>query len=182
MRSSALHILFVCTGNICRSPVAERLAVAYAARLNMSGFTASSVGTRAVTGHAIHSESARVLQDLGGDSSNFAARQITPRIASDADLILTMEQSHRDTVMDLAPRQFRRAFTLIEAARLITAYNAQAIEDLAVLRAQLGHEAVDIVDPMGRSAEFHAKVGRQIAALLPPILELCQRPSPRTAN
>ena len=126
--------------------------------------------------HPIQHDAALVLEKLGGEVSNFAARQLTSRIASDADLVLTMTRAHRDTVLELAPRQLRRTFTLTEAARLASAYNARNIADLAALRPNLSAQEVsDIPDPIGQSAEFFAMVGTQIADLLPPILELCRR-------
>jgi len=128
-----------------------------------------------VIAHPIHPDAALVLEKLGGDASNFAARQLTPRIASDADLVLTMTRAHHDTVLELAPRQLHRTFTLSGAARLASQFNARSVADLAALRPQLaGQELLDIPDPIGRGAEFFAMVGSQIADLLPPILELCR--------
>ncbi|MGE2724340.1 low molecular weight phosphatase family protein [Mycolicibacterium pulveris] len=177
-RGVALHLLFVCTGNICRSPLAERLVTAFAVGREIPDFRASSAGIRAVIGHPIHSDVAPVLQQLGGDASDFAARQLTSRIASNADLILTMTRAHRDAVLELEPRQLHRTFTLRGAARLISEFNARNIEDLAALRPQLQtSELLDIPDPIGRSPDFHATIGAQIATLLPPILELCQSSS-----
>ena len=171
-----MHLLFVCTGNICRSPTAERLAAAYGARFQVPDFNASSAGTRATIGHPIQHDAALVLQKLGGEASNFAARQLTSRIASDADLVLTMTRAHRDTVLGLAPRQLPRTFTLIEAARLALECNARNVADLAALRPHLKPDKPsDIPDPLGQSEEFFAMVGSQIADLLPPILELCRR-------
>ena len=176
MRSVRLHILFVCTGNICRSPIAERLAAAYAARCQVPELRTSSAGTRAVIEHPIHRDAALVLEKLGGDVSNFAARQLTSRIASDADLVLTMTQAHRDAVLELAPRQLHRTFTLTEAARLASEDSAQKVADLAALRPHMAaHEVQDISDPIGRSTEIFEMVGSQIADLLPPILALCRR-------
>lgn len=170
-----LHILFVCTGNICRSPMAERLAAAYGTRMGVSDLTTSSAGTRAVIGHPIQADAAIVLQKLGGDASNFAARQLTSRIASEADLVLTMTRAHRDYVLELAPRQLHRTFTLSGAARLVSEFNARSIKALAELRPHLAaSESLDIPDPIGQSSEVHAGVGSRIASLLPPILELCQ--------
>ncbi len=129
-------------------------------------------------GHPIHPDAARVLEELGGDVSNFAARQLTARIASDADLVLTMTKAHRDTVLELAPRQLHRTFTLSEASRLASEFNAQTVSDLAALRPQLAaHELSDVPDPIGRGAETYSMVGSQIADLLLPILELCRRSS-----
>lgn len=123
----------------------------------------------------IHRDAAVVLEQLGGDASNFAARKLTSRIASDADLVLTMTRAHRDTVLELAPRQLHRTFTLREAAQLASNFNARSVTDLAALRPQIvGQAVVDIPDPMGQSAEVFATVGSQIADLLPPILKLCQ--------
>lgn len=152
-----------------------------AARLQIPGFTASSAGTRAVIGHPIHHDAARVLEELGGDVSNFAARQLSPRIASDADLVLTMTKAHRDTVLELAPRQLHRTFTLAEAARLASDYNAESVQDLAALRAQV-HDVPDIPDPIGRDPEFFAAIGTQIAGALSPILHLCWRAASPTID
>jgi protein-tyrosine phosphatase len=126
--------------------------------------------------HPIQHDAALVLEKLGGEVSNFAARQLTSTIILDADLVLTMTRAHRDTVLELAPRQLSRTFMLTEAARLASAYDARSVADLAALRPNVAaHEVTDIPDPMGQSAEFFAMVGAQIADLLPPILELCRR-------
>ena len=171
-----MHVLFVCTGNICRSPTAERLAAAYAAEHGMLDFTASSAGTRAVIGHPIHPDAAIVLEELGGDASDFAARQLKSKIASNADLIITMTSAHRDTVLETAPRQLKRTFTLTEAARLASMDGADTLADLAALRPRLtAKDIADIPDPIGQSPEVFAAIGAQIAKLLPPILELCRR-------
>lgn len=176
-------MLFVCTGNICRSPTAERLAAVSGARLQIPAFKTSSAGTRAVVAHPIHHDAARVLQDLGGNPSNFSARQFTPRIAAGADLVLTMTSAHRDAVLERAPRLLSRTFTLTEAARLSAEANARNVGDLAALRPWLATgEPADIPDPIGRDAEVFAMVGSQIAELLPPILEFCRRSSLRAAE
>ena len=172
----ALHVLFVCTGNICRSPTAERLAVAQAVRSGIPNFRASSAGTRAVIGHPIQREAAVVLEKLGGDASDFTARQLTSRIASAADLVVTMTRAHRDTVLELAPNLLRKAFTLTEAARLASECDAHSIAELAMLRPQLAaRELSDIPDPIGQSAQIFATIGSMIAELLPPIIDLCGR-------
>ena len=179
----ALHLLFVCTGNICRSPTAERLAAAYAAQSGVPDFVVSSAGTRAVIGYPIHRDAAVVLQDLGGDASDFAARQLTAKIASGADLVVTMTTAHRDAVLEVAPQKLHKTFTLIEAARLVSECGAETINDLSALRPQLSaREAPDILDPIGQDAEVFSRVGSQIAELLPPILKLCWRSGAPTSS
>jgi len=169
-----VHVLFVCTGNICRSPTAERLAVAFGGSRRVPRFDTSSAGTRAVVGHPIHAEAAPVLEQLGGDPSHFAARQLTVKIASAADLILTMTRAHRVAVLELAPNRLQRTFTLSEASRLISEHGARTIADLAARRSLLAaDETLDILDPIGQSPEVFAEIGHQIAHLLPPILEVC---------
>lgn len=175
-QEGALHVLFVCTGNICRSPTAERLAEAYSARLHLQHFKAASAGTRAVIGHPIHRQAAEVLEDLGGNASKFSARQLSPKLVSDADLILAMAAHHRDKVLELAPHCFSRTFMLTEASRLVSQCDAQVVDDLAGLRQELTSEhRPDIADPIGQSAGMFAAVGEQIAELLVPVMELLQR-------
>lgn len=170
--------MFICTGNICRSPTGERLAAAYAADLQIPDFVTSSAGTRAVIASPMHERAALVLEGLGGDPAGFVARQFTAKVAADADLVLTMTRTHRDRVLELAPRLLRRTFTLTEAAKLATDADAGHIGDLAGLRQRLtAQDSPDVPDPIGQDAEVFAGVGAQIAALLPPILDLCKRSS-----
>lgn len=169
-----MHILFVCTGNICRSPVAERLTIAYANRYSMPHLRASSAGTRASIGHPIHPRAALALEELGGDASNHMAKQIKANLL-DADLILTMSTAQRSSVLELAPRQMNRTFTMYEASRLAAQDIAHTISDLAEHRSQIFAGGLpDIADPIGESAAFHKAVAHEIAELLPPILELCR--------
>ncbi|WP_369803051.1 low molecular weight phosphatase family protein [Mycobacterium sp. EPa45] len=166
----------MCTGNICRSPIAERLAVLFARQSQAPTFTASSAGTRALVGHPIHPDSVRVIESLGGDASNFSARRLSPKIASGADLILTMTRAHSDIVLETAPRQLRRTFTLAQAAALVTEFAPASVADLASLRPHVAaDERWDIADPIGQSSEVFTEVGARIADLLPPIVELCRR-------
>ncbi|MFD6515267.1 low molecular weight phosphatase family protein [Rhodococcus sp. NPDC060176] len=166
-----MHVLFVCTGNICRSPTGERLARAYAAEARATGFTASSAGTRAMVGHPIEPTAARVLADLGGDPGDFQARRLTTALAADADLILTMTESHRDKVLAMAPTRLKRTFTLREAARLATLADAGSVDDLAAARPRFrATEPEDVTDPMGKEEKLFHEIGLQIADLVGPLL------------
>ena len=108
---------------------------------------------------------------LGGDPSNFRARRLTTAIASEADLILAMTERHRDKILALAPSQFKRTFTLREAARLAEESAATTVAELADARPRYQvQESEDVADPIGADEEtFHA-VGLEIATLLGPLL------------
>ncbi|MDX1872130.1 low molecular weight phosphatase family protein [Mycolicibacterium sp. 120266] len=171
-----LHVLFVCTGNICRSPTAERLSALMGAERDIPDFRTSSAGTRAVIGHEMHKQAAEALRALGGDPSGFMARHLTSRIAGAADLVLTMTTAHRSAVLELAPRQLRKTFTLSEASLLAAEYEPRSLADLADLRPRLaGRQADDIPDPIGQDDSYFAAVAALIAHALPPIIELCRR-------
>jgi protein-tyrosine phosphatase len=170
-----VHVLFVCTGNICRSPTAERLALAYSQQHGIPDFGASSAGVQAAIGQPIEPTAAAVLGELGGKTSNFAARQITAGISMKAGLVLTMTKAHRDVVLELAPGQLRCTFTLAEASLLVTRLGVSRLTDLARCRSQLtADDVLDIPDPIGRGYALNMAIGRRIADLLPPLLELCR--------
>jgi protein-tyrosine phosphatase len=129
-----------------------------------------------LTGHHIQPYAARVIEELGGDTSHFAARQLTSAIAADADLVLTMTRAHRDEVLKLVPQQLHRTFTLREAARLASECNVRNVAELSGFRPQFpANTPSDIPDPIGQDQAFFEMVGAQIADLLPPVLDLCQR-------
>ncbi len=181
-------MLLVCTGNICRSALAERLGRAYlqeALGERAAEVLLTSAGTQAVVGSAMHPDSALVLQGFGGDPAGFRARQLVDAMAIDADLTLTMTRAHRREVLRLAPRALSRTFTLREAGHLVGLTGADVDlpgETLAERARALvrhvhaarshhqGSEADDVRDPIGLPAEVHLEAGEAIAEALVPLL------------
>lgn len=180
-----MHILFVCTGNICRSPTAERLTQAYATnRLpEPSRLTAESAGTRAVYGSAMEPTAELVLGSLGGDGRNFQARQINAELVAAADVVLTMTREHRSSVLNTSPRALSRTFTLREAQALLDTVPRSALsspddldrrcQDLVgeMVRQRASRHAArlrsdDIRDPIGADPATYVMVGEQIATSL----------------
>jgi len=175
------RLLFVCTGNICRSPTAERLAAVFAAEHPDAGLR---VSTHAVVGHGMERTAARVLHTLGGNPGGFRARHLTTAMVDDADLVLAMTEQHRSRVLELSPRAMRRTFTLREAARLVrlTSGELELGARLTAARAQhpRGDADDDIGDPIGQDLSTFESVGADIAAALRPVLEatLVHPPAP----
>ncbi|MGY1752145.1 arsenate reductase/protein-tyrosine-phosphatase family protein [Blastococcus sp. SYSU D01042] len=184
---SAFTVLVVCTGNICRSALAERLGRAYLdERLGSStaDLQLVSAGTRAVSGSGMHPDSALVLAGYGAAPGEFRARQIDGRIASSADLVLTMTRAHRTEVLQLAPAGLQRSFTLVEAATILDEIAGELqgadfperaralVHAMAAARGRrVSSRDDDVQDPIRRSIEVHEQVGELIAATLIPILD-----------
>src|SRR5688500_18521676 len=116
---SPVRILTVCTGNVCRSPVAERLLQAGLDQVLPGGFEVRSAGTRALVGDPVQPLSADIIYMFGGTAAGIAARQLTGKILRPADLVLTMSSSHRGEVLQLDASLLKRTFTIRELARML---------------------------------------------------------------
>ena len=110
-----MHILFVCSGNICRSPMGELLMKRY---LQSTNIFVSSAGTIGLPSHPIAAHSAEMLNLVNIDSSAFRSRRLTKQIAESADLILCYEKKHCAAVSQLAPAKMRQTFLLPDFANL----------------------------------------------------------------
>ncbi|MFI5782197.1 low molecular weight phosphatase family protein [Nocardia sp. NPDC051570] len=166
-----MHVLFVCTGNVCRSVIAERLTRAMAAEHGMPDLTAESAGTRALVGFGVEPHAAQTIAGLGADAGEFKARKLKPEMIERADLVLTMSEQIRDEIMKSYPAVAARTFTLLEAHRIAKVSGARTIADIDRARndlALVGRE--NIADPVGLSAEKYCEVGDRIAEALVPLL------------
>ncbi|PZR54262.1 low molecular weight phosphatase family protein [Xylanimonas oleitrophica] len=114
-------VLFVCTGNVCRSPAAELLLRDLLLRRGADDVAVSSAGTHALVGAGVAGPTATLLRQLGVDASGFRARQLRPQDVGAADLVVTMTREQRAAVVRAEPRAVRRTFTLLELATLVQA-------------------------------------------------------------
>lgn len=187
---SQLTILTVCTGNICRSPLAE---VLLRAQLEPLGVRVHSAGTHALVGHGMPEPALELAVQEGADPEVAAAHQaryLVEPLLADADLILTMAREHRSHVVKMMPNRLRRTFTVREFARLASTLGseeARAAADAAgddsrerfaaVLRAVNDQRGLtpssgdddDVIDPYRRSRETYA---RSAAELTPALVEV----------
>ncbi|HVS69127.1 MAG TPA: hypothetical protein VHE56_11285 [Mycobacteriales bacterium] len=136
---SSYRVLVVCTGNICRSPFAERLL---RARLDerfgpeAKVVEVSSAGTGALVGEPMMPESAETLLRYGGDPAEFVACALSVEQIEAADLVLGLTRAHRSAAVTMFPRAAAKSVTLREYARLLT----------GVSRADVASSGPDLVD------------------------------------
>lgn len=103
-------LLFVCVGNICRSPTAELLM---RHRLqDRTGVEVASAGLQALVGRPVDPEAAALLRGAGIDPGSHAAQQATPSVLAAADLILVMEHSHQAKIAREVPQVSGKTFLL----------------------------------------------------------------------
>ncbi|MCA1711439.1 MAG: protein-tyrosine-phosphatase [Actinobacteria bacterium] len=124
------RVLHVCTGNICRSPMAEHLMRAgLQERLGADAdlFVVESAGTWGHTGSPMESYASSTLQRYGVDGSAFTARELVAEHVAAADLVLGATREHRAAAVVLHPRAAARTFTLREFARLTSAVDPAAL-------------------------------------------------------
>ena len=119
--SERFRVLHVCTGNICRSPMAEALMRAgLEERLGerAAAFEVVSAGTMGFEGSGMEPFALATLTGLGVDGSAFRARELLRDHVESADLVLAATREHRAAAVVLHPRASSRTFTVRELDRL----------------------------------------------------------------
>lgn len=160
-----MHILYVCTGNICRSTFAER----WSQQLTPAGMTFSSAGTMAMVGQGMDADMADQLRRHGGDPSGFEARQASLSILRDVDLVLTMERRHKAYVLEEMPGLTRRTHTLGHFLRAVDELAAsgpvprgqELLEAVSRVRVP-SSRAESVEDPYRRGPQKAAEVSDQL--------------------
>ncbi|WP_182880731.1 low molecular weight phosphatase family protein [Microbispora sp. H10949] len=180
--AETFRILFVCTGNICRSAMAERLTLA--ALGPGSPILVGSAGTHARPGLPMAERACGALLRLGGDPGGFASRPLTAAAVAGADLVLAASSEHRAAAVALHPVAAARAFTIVEFGVLARAVPAGRVpghegpvrrarallEETGALRGLVRVERPDIADPYGGPRRAYRDAARRIAdALAAPI-------------
>jgi protein-tyrosine phosphatase len=180
--SEPLRVLFVCTGNVCRSPFAEILARHLFAAHGLPA-EVSSAGTNPPVGAPLHRDMRRALAGWGldgGPAEVCRARLLEVGMVASADLVLGATVEHRAAIVRTAPKGLRHTFALREFARLVVGLDPDLLPTdpaqrgralVAAARAQRGARPVapgedDIADPIGRPAAAHLEAAGSIADAL----------------
>lgn len=164
-------VLYVCTGNVCRSPMAELLMRAWGNP--RADLVVGSAGLQALVDRPIDEGSAAVLAELGVNPARHRARQFEPWMAAEADLVLTAERAHREQIMTRLPSAFRRTFTIKEFARILPRVEPGG-DRPATVAAAAAHRALapqpsdpqddDVADPYRLPARYAATAATEIGA------------------
>ena len=180
-----IRVLIVCTGNICRSPLAEQLFRLEAAAAGLSSKVIfESAGTRAEIGHSTNPESIKSAAARGIEPFNIVARQMTQEMINSSGLILTATTEHRGDVVRLVTGANRRTFTIKEFARILEFFDAEnehleendrvamksattLVEKIALAAQYRGYAPPaplgdDITDPWGRPSEVFDQVTEEL--------------------
>jgi protein-tyrosine phosphatase len=194
--SAPFSVLHVCRGNICRSPMAERLL---AARLRdelgpVADELVRSHGAGTGFWHAgerMNPPAARQIRDRGGDPDTFRARGLEAAYVKESDLILTATAEQSEFVAELRPDAVERTFVLGEFARLLAGVDPEGLPPFAptvaavAARGRALVEAAgavrageppwfddDLTDPWGRDDAFFSRTADLVEASLDPFVRL----------
>jgi len=163
----SFRLLTVCTGNICRSPLAESL---FRSQLSsIPNLSVASAGLHAVAGAPMDHDAAQQLIQLGGDPMGLVGEQLTDQHVAASDLILTMTLGQRNELVEKHPRATRRTYSVGEFSLLLQGFHepaplAELVKSASFHRSKSGvTTAYDVEDPYRKSIEVHRRVALQIS-------------------
>ena len=175
-----MRVHFVCTGNICRSPMAEYLLRNALEERGCHDVEVDSSGTWATAGIPATSDAADTLAAKGLDLSAHRARHLEPSYVDAADLVVVMTSVHEREVLEIVPEADSKLLLLKELAEMKSALDdtadpSDASERLAAfLRAPRPERrrALDVDDPMGLPITAYQRCASELRAGVDALVEV----------
>lgn len=159
-----MNILFVCTGNTCRSSMAEGILKFLLKENNIENINVSSAGLSAFEGQRANEKAIDVLINKGIDIKTHRSRQLTEEIIKTSDLILTMTGSHKKLITNTLPEYSHKIYTLKEYALKV---NSESTENTNI----------DIDDPYGMDMKTYEETSNEITEQLIKIIKTIDKQS-----
>ncbi|SJZ48300.1 low molecular weight protein arginine phosphatase [Selenihalanaerobacter shriftii] len=142
-------ILFVCTGNTCRSSMAEYIFNHLA---NNEKYEVESAGISAIEGATVSAQAEQVMGEKGIDISDHEAQKINEELIEEVDLILTMTHQHKNSILNMVPESRRKIFTLKEFVEN-TEKLEETTEELQKLYSQINQTRENFLEENGVKIE-----------------------------
>jgi protein-tyrosine phosphatase len=149
-----MRIVFVCTGNLCRSPMAEVMMIDALGRRACTGIEVSSVGTWAYEGHPAMAEAVETMRSMQIDLSEHRSHAVIDHEIEAADLVVVMTSVHVRELKKMAPGVTRKVVMLkelteIEMADVPDAGREQRLAALLAGKRPEPRRSLDVDDPIG---------------------------------